>query len=86
MMVESFFVLLCKSLDFASHDVHFQVSVEVIVSDVPGCIDNVPELFVLESLCNVYITLFGATPELDTLCPKGFYNLFVQKKFVMKGQ
>jgi hypothetical protein len=34
MKVESFFVLLCKSLDFARHNVHFQVSVEVIVSDV----------------------------------------------------
>jgi hypothetical protein len=72
MMVESFFVLLCKSLDFARHDVHFQISVEVIVSDVPGCIDSVPEYFVLESLNNVCITLFGATPELDTVCPNGF--------------
>jgi hypothetical protein len=65
-------VLLCKSLDFARQDVHFQVSVEVIVSDVPGYIDNVPEYFVLESLYNVYISLFSATPELDTLCPNGF--------------
>jgi hypothetical protein len=72
MMVESFFVLLCKSLDFARHNFHFQVSVEIIVSNVPGCIVNVPEYSVLESLYNVYITLFGATPELDTVCPKGF--------------
>ena len=40
MMVESFSVLLCKSLDFVRHNVHFQVSVDVIVSDV---LDNVPE-------------------------------------------
>jgi hypothetical protein len=33
---------------------------------LPGCID-----FVLESLYNVYITLFGATLELDTVCPNG---------------
>ena len=33
---------------------------------LPGCID-----FVLESLYNVYITLCGATPELDTVCPNG---------------
>jgi hypothetical protein len=72
MKVESFFVLLCKSLDLARHNVHLQVSVEVIVSDVPGCIDNVPEYFVLESLYNVCITLFGATPDLDTVCPNGF--------------
>jgi hypothetical protein len=49
-----------------------RVSVEVIVSNVPGCIDHVPEYFVLESLYNVCITLFGATPELDTVCPNGF--------------
>ena len=72
MMVDSFFVLLCKSLDFGRHSIHFQVSVEVIVSNVPGCIDNVPEYFVLELLYNVYITLFGATTELDTVCPNGF--------------
>jgi hypothetical protein len=72
MTVEFFFVLLCKSLDFARHNFHFQVSVEVIVSNVPGCTDNVPEYFVLESLYNVYITLSGSTPELDTVCPKGF--------------
>jgi hypothetical protein len=45
-----------------------QVSVEVIVSNVPWCIDHVPEYFVLESLYNVYIALFGETPELDTVC------------------
>jgi len=48
MMVQSFFVLLCKSLDFARHNSHFQVSVEIFVSNLPGRIDNVPEYFVLE--------------------------------------
>jgi hypothetical protein len=52
-----------------------QVSVKVIVSNVPGCIDHVPEHFVLESLYNVYIALFGATPELETVCPHRAYNL-----------
>jgi hypothetical protein len=65
MMVESSFVLLCKPLDFARHNIHLQVSVEVTVSNVPGYVDHVPEYFVLESLYNVSITLFGATPELD---------------------
>jgi len=46
-------MLLCKPLDFASHNMHLQVAVEVIVSNVPGCIDHVPEYFVLESLYNV---------------------------------
>jgi len=71
-MVESFFVLLSKSLDFARHNIQFQVSVEVIVSNLPGSIDNTREYFVLESLYNVYITLFGAAPQLDTVCPYGF--------------
>jgi len=72
MMVESFFVLLCKSLDFTRHNIHLQVSVEIIVPNVPGCTDHVPEYFVLESLYNASITLFGATPELDTVCPNWF--------------
>jgi hypothetical protein len=75
-MVEPFFVLLCKSLYFARHNVHFQVSVEVIISNVPVCIDNVPEYFVLESLYIVSISLFGATPDLDTTCPNGFQYLY----------
>jgi hypothetical protein len=45
-----------------------QVSVEVIISNVPGCIDHVPEYFVLKYLYNIYIALLGATPELDTVC------------------
>jgi hypothetical protein len=48
-----------------------RVSVEFIVSNVFGCIDHVPKYFVLESLYNVYVTLFGASPELDTVCPNG---------------
>jgi len=40
MMVESSFVLLCKPLDSSRHSMHLQVSVEVIVSNVPGCIDH----------------------------------------------
>ena len=65
-------MLLCKPLDFGRHNIHLQVSVEVIVSYVPGCIDHVPEYSVLESLYYVYIALFGATLELDTVCPNGF--------------
>ena len=65
-------MILCKSLDFARHNVHFQVSVKVTVSNVPGCIDNISKYFVLESLYDVYITLYGATPDLDTVCPNGF--------------
>jgi hypothetical protein len=49
-----------------------QVSVVVIVSNAPRCIDHAPEYFVLQSLYNVYITLFGATAELDTVCPNEF--------------
>jgi len=72
-------VLLCKSLDFAKHSINFQVSVEVIVSNVPGCIDNAPEYFVLESLYNVNITF--------TICgtrftSHKFYSLSIQYTYV----
>ena len=45
---------------------------DVIVSNVSGCFDHVPEYFVLESLYDVYVTLFGASPELDIVRPTGF--------------
>jgi hypothetical protein len=67
---------LCKPLDFTRNNIHLQVSVEVIISNVPGYIDHVPEYFVLESLYNIYIALLGATPELDTVCPYGFWYMF----------
>jgi hypothetical protein len=57
-------------LDFVRHSIHLQVSVEFIVSNVPGCIDHVPEYFVLELLYNVCITLFGATSRVRYLMSK----------------
>ena len=51
-------MILFKPLDFASRNIHLQVSVQIIVSNVPGCFDHVPEYFVLESLYNVYVKLF----------------------------
>jgi len=65
-------MFLLKSLDFSTHNVYFQVSVKIAVSYESGCIDNVPEYFILESLYDVYITWFCATPQLDTVCPNGF--------------
>ena len=79
-------MLLCKPMDFAGHNIHLQVSVEVIVSNVPGCIDHVPDYVVLKSLYNIYIALLGETPELDTVCRYSFLHLFVYDEFVVEGQ
>ena len=65
-------MLLCKPLDFASHNIHLQVSVDVIVSNVPGCIDHVPEYFPLESLYNVHVTLFGVSQSWTPYVQTGF--------------
>jgi len=65
-------MFLRKYLDFSTHNLYFQVSVKIAVSNEPGCIDIIPEYFILESLCDVYITWFCATPQLDTVCPYGF--------------
>jgi hypothetical protein len=70
-------VLLCKPLDFASHNIHLQVSVEVVVSNLPGCINHVSDYFVLESLYIAYIALLGATPELITVCMSLLVLVFV---------
>jgi len=73
MVVESSFVLLCKPLDFAGHNIHLRVSVEVIVSKVPGCIDHAPEYFVLESFVNLLALTFKLfinplNAELNPIC------------------
>jgi hypothetical protein len=62
-----------------------QVSVEVIVSNVPGCIDHVPEYFVLELLYNVYITLFGAAPRVRYLMPKRVLGCVCIKEVCYEG-
>ena len=54
---------LCKPLDFTRHSIHLQVFVDAIVPYVPGCIDHVPQYFVLKALRNVYITLLVQTPS-----------------------
>jgi len=41
MMVKLPFMLLCKLLNFTRHNIHLQVSVEVIVPNVPGCVEHV---------------------------------------------
>jgi len=64
-------MLLYKPLGFASRHIHLQVSVEAIVSNVPGCSDHVPEYFVLDSLYNVYVTLVHPQSWIP-LCPNGF--------------
>jgi len=40
-------MFLRKSLDSSTHNVYFQVSVKIVVSYKPGCIDNVPEYFII---------------------------------------
>jgi len=61
-------MLLCKPLDFASHNIHLQVSVEGIVSNVPGCIDYVPEYFVFWNRCimSVLLCLVHRIPYVGT--------------------
>jgi len=85
MMVESSLVLSFEPLDFARHNIHLQVSVQVIVSNVPGCIDHVPEYFVLKLLYNVCITLFGATPDLDTVMSKRTLGFVCIKEVSYEG-
>jgi len=77
-------MLLCKPLDFARHSIDLQVSMVVIVSNVPGCIDHVSEYFVLE-LYNVYITLFGATPRVRYLMSKRVLGFVCIKEVCYEG-
>jgi len=50
--------------NFCRNHVRFEVSMEVSVPDVPGCINYVSEYFVLESLYYGSVARFRAPPQL----------------------
>ena len=61
-VVKPFFMLLIELSNFPRDHPHLKVPIEVGVSDVPRCIDDVPKYLVLKSLYDVSIALFRASP------------------------
>jgi len=69
--------------NFCHNRFHFEVSMEVSVPNVPRCINDVPEYFVLESLYYSSVAWFRASPLLYGIGPNGLQNLFVEHQLVV---
>jgi len=72
-----FFMLLSELSNFMRNHLHLKVPMEVGVSDIPRCINDVPKYLVLKSLNDVSVALFRASPQLYALGPHRLQYLFV---------
>jgi len=59
---------------------------EVSVSDILRCINNVPKYLVLKSLNDVSVALLHASPQLYAAGPHSLQYLFVQHQLIVYRQ
>ena len=64
--------------EFICHHLHLKVPMEVGVSDIPMCTNDVPKSLVLKSLNDVIVALFRASLQLYALGPHRLQYLFVE--------
>ena len=62
-------MLLSEICDFVRNRLHLKVPMEVGVSDIPTCVNDVPKHLVLKSLNDVNVALFRASPQLYAVGP-----------------
>jgi len=82
MMQKPFFVLLSELSNLIRNHLHLKVPMEVGVSDIPRCINDVPKYLVLKLLSDVSVALFRASPQLYAV---GQY-LFLQHQLIVYRQ
>ena len=63
-----------------------KVPTDVGVSDIPKCINDVPKYLLLESLNDVNVALFRASPQLYAVGPHRLQYLFVQHQLTVYRQ
>jgi hypothetical protein len=59
---------------------------EIGVSDIPRCINDVPKYLVLKSLNDVSVALLRASPQLYAVGPNRLQYLFVQHQLIVHRQ
>jgi len=64
--------------NFIPNHLHLKAPVEVGVSDIPRCINDVPKYLVLKSLNYVRVVLFRGSPQLYAVGPHRLQYLFLQ--------
>jgi len=72
-------MLLSELFRFIRNHLHLKVTMEIGVSDIPKCIDDVPKYLVLKSLNDVNVALFRASPQLYDVGPHGLQYCYVYK-------
>jgi len=81
-----FFVLLSELFDYIRNRLHLKVPMEVGVSDIPRCFNDVPKYLVLKSLNDVNVALFRASPRLYAVGLHRLQYLFVQHQLIVYRQ
>jgi len=69
-------MLLSELFNFIHNNLHLKVPVEVGVSDILRCFNDVPKYLVLKSLNDVSVALFRASPQLHAVGPHGLQYLY----------
>ena len=85
-MEKPFFMLRSRLSSLDRNHLHLKVSMEFGVSDIPGCINDVPKYLVLESLNYVNVALFRASPQLYGVGQHRIQYLFVQHQLSVYRQ
>jgi hypothetical protein len=73
-----FFMLLSEIPNFIRNHLHLKIPVEVGVSDISRCINDVHMYLVLKSFNDVSVALFRASAQLYYLGPHRLQYLLVQ--------
>ena len=68
-------MLLSELSNFIRNHLNLKVPMEVGVSDIPRCINDVPKYLVLKSLNDVSVALFHASSQLYAVGPHRFQYL-----------
>jgi hypothetical protein len=79
-------MLLSELPYFIRNHLHLKVPIEVGVSDIPRCINDIPKYLVLQSLNDVSVVLFRASPQLYAVGPHRHQYLFVQYQLIVYRQ
>lgn len=72
-----------ERLDLIVNHGHLQVMTDVFIADVLRFINHASKYFILERLEDFDVRFHGASPELDTISPRGFHNLLAEMQFVL---
>jgi hypothetical protein len=81
-----YFKLLSKLSSFIRKHLHLKVPMEVCVSEIPMCINDLPKCLALESLNDVNVALFRASSQLYAVGPLRLQYLFVQHQLTVYRQ